>query len=613
MSESARGQRTMVRRWTGATHPLACAVLVWLGGSAVVSLGGSATGRLGAQEVVGFVETAETGERVEGAMVVLTDAAGEVIDRALTNARGAFVVAADEPGAHFLRIDRIGVATAVDGPFDVTAGGAFRSVSVSTVAIRLRGITVTGQKRCDVSPAVGEETARVWDEIRKALEAARWTAENSVYRYTLYNYRHLTDYRRREIYEEQRSFDRSREVTPYHSKPIEELVANGFVQADGDDAVFYAPDATGFLSTEFLDTHCFGLESRNDEIGLTFEPVPHRILPEIAGVMWLDPETAVLKRLEFTYVNVGNPYRLEAANGHVGFTAMPNGTWIVKDWEIHMPRWIRSDDEPSGRAYWRTRGGVTWRVGDHNGNIVLEAATATLGGRIASGSVRPDNEHVATLAGDTAFDAHVVSILGTGESTHVEPDGSFVLPGLAAGLQRVEVRHPLIDSMGLRVAATPVETTLGEVLAVELPAPRLVESMVDACILDGNDSPRPPLLARLLGPAAPMDSAEVRLEWDAELWPRSEVDDTPLAMPAPHGPGIKGRELRWSLAPEDEGPVLRTRTDARGMLMFCGPPYEAGITMTISQAGESWVRQVPETADAPAVILVYNLFPRNRR
>ena len=606
-------------RFSGLVRGLRPATLALLPALGFVSYPES----LSAQEVNGVVTTNENGERVEGSMIVLIDAGGEVVDRSLTDARGAFSLEADAPGSHTLRVERIGFARFVDGPFQVPRAGVLRHVRVTVQAIRLSGIDVYGAKRCDVRPDEGRNMAQVWEEIRKALEAAEWTSENAVYRYTLLNYRHVTDRRRREVLDEQRSFQPSRDVAPFYSIPVDDLVDGGFVQSDHEGGtMYYAPDAAAFLSHEFLNSHCFGLRSRDGELGLTFGPLPDRFLPDIEGTMWLDIESATLEKLEFTYVNVPNPRDLEPAKGFVGFTAMPNGTWIVKDWEIDMPMWAQPPGEIFGRAFRRIRGGATWRVSDRTGTIVLEAATATVGGRVAyvtgpaagvppdsaAADLRPGAADVAALAGDTTLASHYVRIAGTGENAEVNADGSFVLPGLAEGRQSIEVRHPFLDTMGFRSRLTAFEATLGSVVALDLDAPRTPESLAYACFPEGGDPVRPPLLARFMGRNAPLAGAEVVVGWSGDVeWPRGEKGDPPLAMPPPNLPEIEGEELRWSPQEGPEGVELRTLTDARGMLVLCEPPYDGEASITVRHGGESWVRDLPEAANVPAVILVYNL------
>ena len=95
-------------------------------------------------------------------------------------------------------------------------------------------------------------------------------------------------------------------ISPFESKPAEDLLETGFVQREGSDQVYYAPDADVLLSTEFLRRHCFRQvrSDREQLLGLAFEPQEETRLTDISGTMWLNPETAELTSLNFRYENL---------------------------------------------------------------------------------------------------------------------------------------------------------------------------------------------------------------------------------------------------------------------------------------------------------------------
>ena len=272
---------------------------------------------LAAQVVRGVVSEEGSGTPLAGAMVVLFDADGDRVDRVLTDASGGFSTEADRPGRYYVRVDRIGYASLTTDPFDVPVAGTFQRIAVPIHPIRLRGLDVAGTRRCEVRPEEGRGTARVWEEARKALQAAAWTQSTGVYRYTLLHFVRDLDRSGDEVLEERQSFKRGSSKAPFVSLPGSELVARGFVQEEPDSGtIYYAPDAEAFLSDAFLDTHCMGAR-RGDagSIGLVFEPVEGRTLPDIEGVLWLDEETAQLDRLEFSYVNVSRSREIGEPDG----------------------------------------------------------------------------------------------------------------------------------------------------------------------------------------------------------------------------------------------------------------------------------------------------------
>ena len=353
-----------------------------------------------AQVVVGGeVLEAETLAPLAGAMVTLSEAGGEPVDRVLTNATGRFVTEAAHPGHYEIRVDRIGYASLSTEPFEVGVAGTFRTVEVPIQPIELAGLDVEGVRRCELRPEEGRVTALVWEEARKALEAAQWTQSRGLYLYTLLHYVRDLDRSRERIESEERTSTRGSSSAPFVSVSAEELAAKGFVHLDedspNDDYVFFAPDAEVLLSDAFLDTHCLGVE-RGEEgtIGLTFELVDGRRLPDIEGVIWLDERTAFLQHLEFRYVNL--PWRREAGDsgGEVIFTALPNGTWIVREFRIRMPM-LESYCSPGAcslrRVGYRDEGGIAWRISYRTGETILEADTGTASGTVVdSTGAAPD-------------------------------------------------------------------------------------------------------------------------------------------------------------------------------------------------------------------------------
>ena len=167
---------------------------------------------------------------------------------------------------------------------------AFHDLVVPVQAIALDNITVEGERRCVLRPEGGLDVARVWEEARKALAAAAFTDETSVYRYVTMKYERDLDTDARTVTNEQRNFSDLMQRQTFVSRPVEELMADGFVQEEEDGTYYYAPDANVMLSDAFLDTHCLRVRDGEDEtaglIGLAFEPVEgRRGHIDIRGVM----------------------------------------------------------------------------------------------------------------------------------------------------------------------------------------------------------------------------------------------------------------------------------------------------------------------------------------
>jgi hypothetical protein len=276
---------------------------------------------LHAQIVRGVVVEEGLDAPVEGAMVILMDLDGRTVDRVLTDADGEFMADADRPGPHLIRIDRIGYESLTTERFDVPVNGTYQTVTLPIRPVELMGINVEGSRRCEVRPEEGRSTARVWEEARKALQAAAWTQSSGAYRYTLLQYSRELEPDGRRVKNETREFQRTLGQAPYVSAPAQELVDSGFVRQNPDRTfTYFAPDADAFLSDAFLDTHCMRLEEVKDGlIGLGFEPVSGRRVADISGTIWIDAATAQLRRLEFRYQDL--PRGLEPSNPRASPTA----------------------------------------------------------------------------------------------------------------------------------------------------------------------------------------------------------------------------------------------------------------------------------------------------
>lgn len=299
------------------------------------------------QVVSGNVEDAATGAPISGAFVLLEDASGETRARALSGPGGAFRVGAPGPGTWRLRLERIGYEEAVSSLLQLEAGEVrdyrFR---VEAHPVRLREIPVEERARCDLLPAEGVALQEVWDEARKALSATAWTGQQPYFRFDVVMHTRRLDARGRPygepLLEEARFYGRH----PFRSIPARDLVLGGFVQEPPGHVAYYAPDADVLLSGPFVRRHCFRLERGADGraglLGLQFQALPESRLPDIEGVMWLDPLSAELRSLEFRYVNLAGPATDDRLGGRVEFDRLPSGAWIVRRWWIRTPviEWV---------------------------------------------------------------------------------------------------------------------------------------------------------------------------------------------------------------------------------------------------------------------------------
>ena len=393
-------------------------------------------------------------------MITLVDGRDRQLDRNLTRESGLYQLLAAAPGQYRVRADRIGYATTWSDHFEIAAGDTVMVDLVARVeAISLAGIEAEGERRCRVRPDEGLAVTRVWDEARKALEAAAWTQERGYYRYEMMGIERQMDRENRRVISEDRTYGGGYRQTPYVSLPAEELMQEGFARLTPVESVYWAPDAAVLLSDEFLDAHCFRVRRDNNRapglIGLAFQPVPGRNLPEISGTLWIDPATSELERLDFFYENLNLPDALLAAptGGTVEFQALPNGTWIVDSWRIRVPR-ARVTTNPFTRQAESVLDGISVHGGDvlrvhGNEGTLLQA---DLGGRIAG--VVFDSLRVG-LAGARVY------VEGLATEAVTSGDGRFELIHLQPGVYSVNFSHPYLESYSYVPEPFEVEVVQG--------------------------------------------------------------------------------------------------------------------------------------------------------
>lgn len=333
----------------------------------------------GAQTVRGRVEQSDGGA-IPGAFVMLEDSTGVVSSRVLSTDSGSYRIAAPVPGTYRLRAERIGYSAAVSGWLRLAEGEDLRyRFVIDPRPVRLRDIRVEERARCTVLPDEGIELQRVWDEALKALTATAWTGQQPYFRFDAVMHTQTLDESGRPvseaILEEVRFYGRH----PFRAIPARDLVLGGFVQRPEGQVAYYAPDAEVLLSDTFVRRHCFRLVRGEAEsarlLGLAFEALPQSRLPDIEGVMWLDPASSELRWLDYTYVNLAASIDQPGLGGMVEFARLPSGAWIIRSWWIRVPiaEWIAGRGQRPGRL--RLTG-----IDEGGGQVVAVWLTARIAG-----------------------------------------------------------------------------------------------------------------------------------------------------------------------------------------------------------------------------------------
>lgn len=297
-----------------------------------------------AQTVRGLLTERDSGTPIEGAMVWLLDARGRRTG-ALTDSLGRFFLRAPAAGRYTALAERIGYVDAASDTFDVGAD-EFVDVRIDAEprAIPLAALVAEGDQRCEIRPAEGLRSARLWEEARKALSVAAWTRSERLYRYEVARFQRALDPYSLRPHEETRTTFSTWTRNPIRAVPIDLLERQGYIHGEPDGSwTFYAPDAHTLLSDQFLDSHCFrprtGGRAQPGLVGLAFQPVRNDSrTTDIEGTLWIDANSGELRFIEFRYTRL--PYRVSSRGigGRIDLERLPNGAWIVRRWHIRMPR-----------------------------------------------------------------------------------------------------------------------------------------------------------------------------------------------------------------------------------------------------------------------------------
>jgi hypothetical protein len=454
---------------------------------AALLLAGAST--LGAQTLRGELLDGGSGRPIDGAVVVLVGADGKRVAGVLSDAAGRFLLRAPAPGRYLVRVERIGFRRLESAPLEFAPGAELRQQFVlQTEPIALEGLAVSvrADQRCLRRVGDGHATARIWDEAQKALNAVEITREQKLTRFDVALFTREVDVRMGTVLRENVRILSSASEQPFRSVPIERLVSEGFVKVYPDSTIYLAPDAHVLLSEEFLRTHCFRAQRGSGErvgmLGLAFEPVRERRVPEVRGVLWLDEASSELRDLEYSYVNAPVPAQPEHMGGSVVFRRLPSGAWIVERWVIRMPRQV--DAPPRAASALRERTPPRWAIQlarlrtmiEEGGEILAfhDGRDETrLAQRASVEGVVFDSLTATPLAGATVF------LSGTGFSAVTDSAGRFRIEGLPFGRSyEVSFHHPLWKKLGLVPETRVIEPESADPVRVDLAVPgadRLLE------------------------------------------------------------------------------------------------------------------------------------------
>jgi hypothetical protein len=304
-----------------------------------------------AQSLRGIVKEQSTATPLAGVLMTLTgDSAGAtVVASVLTNDQGAFALRAPQPGRYRLGAKRIGVRRFESESIELgESQDVERDIELEALVYRLPVVTVRSDPLCVRRADQTARVASLWDEASTALTATQVSLRDRLVRARVVRYTRHLDARSLQVEAEpmRRQTDGVVEQ-PFVSLSGEALSSGGYWRTLPNDSIaYYAPDATVLLSAAFARDHCFtateGRGDRNGLIGMAFEPVSGRDVPDVRGTIWLDARTFELRLVEFRYSRLPAATGNRNIGGEVHFERLPSGAWIVGRWFIRMPRYDKT-------------------------------------------------------------------------------------------------------------------------------------------------------------------------------------------------------------------------------------------------------------------------------
>jgi hypothetical protein len=407
-----------------------------------------AAGSLQGQVVVGQVVDSTRGVPVGTGFVVLLDETGAEVARTLSSGAGRFTLRAPSAGVYRLKSERIGYRAFLSDRFQLSADTTVdHTLRVAALPVQLAAVEVLGKDRCHVNPERGAATVVIWEEIRKALAATTWSDEQELFHYRKYSYKRDLDEHRRNVLSEDGTTMAAVSEPPFKSIPADQLAAEGYVVERRDGTWYYIPDAHVLLDPAFLGTHCFHVVRDSDKrpglVGLAFEPVTDRRLPDVEGALWLDETTSELRSLEVRHTRLPESLDDSRVGGTVEFMALPSGAWIVRRWQVRTP--VITVLEDSRRlmrrrptvAGFRDTGGEILAVAMRDGTRVFETPLSRVTGEVF------DSTKALPLG------KAVVGVAGTDFRAVTDSNGQFDLAAPLEGEYTLAVTHPWLDSIAV--------------------------------------------------------------------------------------------------------------------------------------------------------------------
>lgn len=414
------------------------------------------TSPLAAQHVVGTVVDSETGQALPGAVVRLIPTRGEEM-LVLSDSRGVFRLRGDFGGTFGLRAEMIGRHSWRRERFTGTPDETVQvRIALVPRPIDMASLEAVGERRCGQGLDGAPVVADLWSDISASLLAERITIASRAVELTVEAFEREIERDSSYVVKDLRRQFSASSVEAFPHAPVDQLDTSGFRTETEQGPVLFAPTSLLLLDSWFIDTHCLSLAVATDTslLAVQFEPNRERSVPEIKGTVYLDTVTRDLRRLDFTFVNMGDVPADVTYDGTMSFVRLRNGAVIPSYWHIRAPivEAVNLQFGVSRRTIYRVAGEAL------TGGQVL---SATGGGqglyRAARATVR------GFVEGRSEGGPRVlVELIGTNFSAPVDAAGWFVIEGIPPGIYRIAAV----------AGGTPVDDRLESATRLDLSEPR---------------------------------------------------------------------------------------------------------------------------------------------
>ncbi len=453
-------------------------------------------------EIRGILRDSTSGEPIAGAVVMVLDGRGQMLQRALSGERGQYRVPRPD-SAEQLRVLRLGFRAHVvplRRPFEAIT---VIDVILSSLERALQPMEVVVARGC---PSRGDraEAFTLLDQARAGVLATVVANERQPARMRVLRYERWLDINGLAVEGQRVQIDSSvRATTSFTAmQSAIDFVEKGFRTGDDGEFTYFGPDAAVLLDDRFQRGYCFSLaepdSSRATQRGLRFAPAARkRGRVDIEGTLWVDTTQRTLVDIEFRYVGVDRLSAANGAGGRIGFHTLPNGITFIDTWSLRLV----GDAARAGAASWSLQ---PWGLRSSQSFAVSE-----VGGEVSEAHWDDGTAYRSTLssayltivnaAGDPAS---FVRVRFADSDYHATTDanGRATIPFVLPGRYRMLVHEPKFDAIGVEIPVSrlvPIQRAASSVARVVVPS---AEQYVAS--LCGSDTLPPSsawMLARVVG------------------------------------------------------------------------------------------------------------------